>query len=382
MRKREHLLQTLEAVHAAGLDETLWPGAMASMSRLFGSIGTTLEFVDKQAGTLIDFWGHGVPDGSEIEYAEHYLFTSPRMALSDPRRFGEIGYDYLLLDEAGMNRDAYYSEFLAKGDMRYFLSGSLIRNERQNAAIAVQRSARQGHVDEAEIGMMRSLLPHFQQAYETTRRLRSATQSRRMLEDAFDWLSDGVLVVGEGGLVLFANASVQAFARRGDGIRIARGRLEFSASSAAGCYERALAAVQRLKEGLGDLQPADDFHVPGPTGIASYLVSVRPMEQAPDRLRSAGSLALVFVRSVSRDQAGRLLARAVFGLTEAEADLACALVDGVPLGLYAGQKGLSINTVYTHLRHIKAKTGSQRMPELVGKLSAYRAPLGSAREPR
>ena len=382
MRKREHLLQTLEAVHAAGLDETLWPGAMASMSRLFGSIGTTLEFVDKQAGTLIDFWGHGVPDGSELEYAEHYLFSSPRMALSDPRRFGEIGYDYLLLDEAGMNRDAYYSEFLAKGDMRYFLSGSLIRNERQNAAIAVQRSARQGHVDEAEIGMMRSLLPHFQQAYETTRRLRSATQSRRMLEDAFDWLSDGVIVVGEGGLVLFANASVQAFARRGDGIRIARGRLEFSASSAAGCYERALAAVQRLKEGLGDLQPADDFHVPGPTGIASYLVSVRPMEQAPDRLRSAGSLALVFVRSVSRDQAGRLLARAVFGLTEAEADLACALVDGVPLGLYAGQKGLSINTVYTHLRHIKAKTGSQRMPELVGKLSAYRAPLGSAREPR
>ena len=382
MRKREHLLQTLEAVHAAGLDETLWPGAMASMSRLFGSIGTTLEFVDKQAGTLIDFWGHGVPDGSELEYAEHYLFTSPRMALSDPRRFGEIGYDYLLLDEAGMNRDAYYSEFLAKGDMRYFLSGSLIRNERQNAAIAVQRSARQGHVDEAEIGMMRSLLPHFQQAYETTRRLRSATQSRRMLEDAFDWLSDGVIVVGEGGLVLFANASVQAFARRGDGIRIARGRLEFSASSAAGCYERALAAVQRLKEGLGDLQPADDFHVPGQAGIASYLVSVRPMEQAPDRLRSAGSLALVFVRSVSRDQAGRLLARAVFGLTEAEADLACALVDGVPLGLYAEQKGLSINTVYTHLRHIKAKTGSQRMPELVGKLSAYRAPLGSAREPR
>ena len=382
MRKREYLLQTLEAVHAAGLDETLWPGAMASMSRLFGSIGTTLEFVDKQAGTLIDFWGHGVPDGSEIEYAEHYLFTSPRMALSDPRRFGEIGYDYLLLDEAGMNRDAYYSEFLAKGDMRYFLSGSLIRNERQNAAIAVQRSARQGHVDEAEIGMMRSLLPHFQQAYETTRRLRSATQSRRMLEDAFDWLSDGVIVVGEGGLVLFANASVQAFARRGDGIRIARGRLEFSASSAAGCYERALAAVQRLKEGLGDLQPADDFHVPGQAGIASYLVSVRPMEQAPDRLRSAGSLALVFVRSVSRDQAGRLLARAVFGLTEAEADLACALVDGVPLGLYAEQKGLSINTVYTHLRHIKAKTGSQRMPELVGKLSAYRAPLGSAREPR
>ena len=83
-------------------------------------------------------------------------------------------------------------------------------------------------------------------------------------------------------------------------------------------------------------------------------------------------------RSIDFKGSGKRL----LGLTEAETDLACALVDGVPLGLYAGQKGLSINTVYTHLRHIKAKTGSQRMPELVGKLSAYRAPLGSARELR
>ena len=382
MRKRDDLLLTLEAIHAAGLDETLWPGVLASMSRLFGAVGATMECVDKQAGVLTDFWGHGVPDGSEIEYAEHYMFTSPRMALSDTRRFGEIGYDYMLLDEAEMNRDPYYSEFLPKGDMRYFLAASLLRNDRENACIAVQRSAREGHVSQAEIKLMQSLLPHFQQAYGVTRRLRESEQSQHMLEDALDWLSDGVLLVGAEGLVLFANSAALAFVRRADGIRIARRRVEFSSSSVAGSYERALTAVQRLKQGVGDLRPPDDFHIPGPSGAASYVVSVRPVHPAADRLRHPDMLALVFIRPVSTSPNGSLLARAVFGLTEAEADLARALVDDVPLGLYAAQKHLSMNTVYTHLRHIKAKTGSRRMSELVSRLAAHRAPLGAVKEPR
>jgi DNA-binding CsgD family transcriptional regulator len=382
MRKREDLLHTLEAIHAAGLDDTLWPNALSSMSRLFGSIGTTLERVDKQAGQLTDFWSHGVPEGSELEYADHYIITGPRMALADPRRFGEIGYDYMLLDEAAMDRNPYYSEFLPKGDMRYFISGALLRNDEENAAIAVQRSARQGHVGEIEIKLMQSLLPHLQRAYDATRRLRGSAQSQRMLEDAFDWLSDGVLLIGQDGLVLFANSSAQAFARRGDGIRIVRGRIEFSLSSAAGSYDRALAAVQRLKEGLDNLLPAEDFHVPGPVGIASYVVSVRPMPAAVDRTRHANAVALVFMRPISKNPEGLLLARVAFSLTDAEADLARALVEGTSLKLYASRKRLSMNTIYTHLRHIKAKTGSQRMPELVGKLSAYRAPLGQTREPR
>jgi DNA-binding CsgD family transcriptional regulator len=158
-------------------------------------------------------------------------------------------------------------------------------------------------------------------------------------------------------------------------MRIVRGRIEFSASSAAGGYELALSAVQRLKEGSGNLHPADDFHVPGPAGTASYLVSVRPMHSAIDGPRRAGAMALVFIRPVAARPDGRLLAPAVFGLTEAEADLARALVEGVSLRSYAAQRRLSMNTIYTHLRHIKAKTGSRRMSELVGRLSAHRAPL-------
>lgn len=64
---------------------------------------------------------------------------------------------------------------------------------------------------------------------------------------------------------------------------------------------------------------------------------------------------------------------------EAELDRICGMQT---LRHYAAQKRPSMNTVYTHLRHIKAKTGSRWMSELVGKLSPHRVPLSAIKEPR
>ncbi len=67
--------------------------------------------------------------------------------------------------------------------------------------------------------------------------------------------------------------------------------------------------------------------------------------------------------------------RDVFGLTESEAHLAQALQSGVPIGNYARDRALSLNTVYTHLRRLKEKTGCHRMPELIRKLNDLQVPL-------
>ena len=64
-----------------------------------------------------------------------------------------------------------------------------------------------------------------------------------------------------------------------------------------------------------------------------------------------------------------------FGLTRAEADLALALqAGGSPTG-YARERTLSLNTVYTHLRRLKEKTGATRLSELIGRLNELRLPL-------
>ena len=67
--------------------------------------------------------------------------------------------------------------------------------------------------------------------------------------------------------------------------------------------------------------------------------------------------------------------RELFGLTEAEAALAQALQSGVTLTEYARQRALSLNTVYTHLRRLREKTGRNRMAELIHRLNELRLPL-------
>ena len=90
----------------------------------------------------------------------------------------------------------------------------------------------------------------------------------------------------------------------------------------------------------------------------------------------ARAVALVLVRDPlsHRTVAGGLL-RDVFGFTDAEANLAQAVLAGTSLAHYARANAVTLNTVYTHLRRIKDKTGCSRMAELIRKLNDLQVPL-------
>ena len=85
---------------------------------------------------------------------------------------------------------------------------------------------------------------------------------------------------------------------------------------------------------------------------------------------------MVFVHDpLGGDPVGTAVLQSTFGLTPAEADLARSLQAGLELTRYARDRRVSLNTVYTHLRRLKDKTGSRRLAELVGKLNGLRTPV-------
>jgi DNA-binding CsgD family transcriptional regulator len=91
---------------------------------------------------------------------------------------------------------------------------------------------------------------------------------------------------------------------------------------------------------------------------------------------SAPAIVMVFVRDPLAHGAAAIgTLRDLFGLTEAEAVLAQALQSGATPADYARGHGLSLNTVYTHLRRLREKTGCSRMVELIHKLGELRLPL-------
>ncbi len=203
-------------------------------------------------------------------------------------------------------------------------------------------------------------------------RLGAASEAGHALESALNWLADGVALVRADGAIGHANAAFARIVRDGDGIRTRKGAIEFLIADAHMRLDEAIGSVARLRGGDARARGMD-FHVPRPSGAAPYLVSVRPV---PHKAAAKGVVAIVFIRDpVSANAASLRALREIFGMTRAEAHLAQAIQAGTPVSRYAQMHGTSINTVYTHLRRIKEKTGCDRMVQLARKLNELQFPL-------
>jgi DNA-binding CsgD family transcriptional regulator len=372
MPERDDFLKTVEAVHAAALDDSVWPAAMRAVARLFGAGISSYEVFDKGTMSLKEFRADGLPPGGQLDYLEVYSRGNPRVtyAVRNPQQ--KILCDGMLIDERSMDRDAYYTKYLRPLGLRYFMSGKLADTADTHAIMSIQRSQREGHVTNGDVERMRRLLPHLRLAHDVSTRLKEALERSGALEQALDWLADGALIVRADGKVIYANGAAQAIARRRDGIGVVQGQIEVRSGGARAQFVAALGDIVRMSR-AETTATMHDFAIER-EGAPPYLVSVRPLMR--DRHRSAPALAIVFVRDPLRRDASTVdLLREIFGLTEAEASLARALQGGTPLAAYARANRLSLNTVYTHLRHLKEKTRTKRQAELIHKLNEVRLAL-------
>ena len=72
--------------------------------------------------------------------------------------------------------------------------------------------------------------------------------------------------------------------------------------------------------------------------MPAYIVSLRPLVGARTSQQRHDAVAIVFVRDpLGRNAAAVQMLRELFGLTDAEANLAQALQAGIPLDEYARQ---------------------------------------------
>jgi DNA-binding CsgD family transcriptional regulator len=374
MATQDLLFAAIEAVYAAGLDEALWPNALAQVTLAVGGIAATLEVFERSTATLIEFHSYGLPPPNEIAYLDHYSALNPRIPALINGTPGTIVTDYAVLDERSMNRHPFYADLLAPAGYRYCVGGTLEVAARKASLFSVQRTKKQGHVGKDETRKMRLLLPHVRQAFDMTRRMRGTNAADRSFKAALDWLTDGVALLRADGHVLYVNETFQALARRADGIRIHRGTVEIADPAARALFVKAIGAAGKargsFKLGSGDIAAPRQADTP------PYIVSVRPLVQAArERHHSAADVIVLVHDPLQRSAATVRMLRDLFGLTEAEADLARALQNGATPGYYARKHMLSLNTVYTHLQRIKEKTACHRMPELIRKLNDLHIPL-------
>ena len=360
---------TILELQAASLEPGRWASALNGVTHLIGGAGATLEIIDRRAGTHTMFATSGIPKIGEIAYFDQYAALNPRIAADVTRSRGDLGWDYQVMSEKEMDRSPYYADFLAPHGWRYFISGILENRDAQFVALSVQRSRTQGHVGTPEIDLMRALMPHVRHAVDVTRRLAAMHGLVGSLADALDRQSDGVAILDGAGNVLHLNAALTRMVAAGNGLRVRRNQVAFDDVTSHRMYLRALATVAQARDG-GSPAGSLDFPAKRAGGELPYLIALRAVS-----LDNAAARALLIVKDPMSRPAPQVDAlRQFYGLTRAETDVALALCKGLSPDAYARERGVSVNTVYTHVRRLKQKCGQARMVALVETLNAMIGP--------
>ena len=167
-RQQGQAVASIEAVHAAGVDEELWPDALGHATRLLGANCATLETLEVPSLQHLGFRGFNIPPANQLLYLQEFVPLSPRTRFAVSRRSGDLLWDYKVLDEAAMDRDPFYQGFLRQVDLRYFYGGVIHHDGREMTAVTFNRARKQGHVDRHEIALIQLLMPHFRQAFGVT----------------------------------------------------------------------------------------------------------------------------------------------------------------------------------------------------------------------
>lgn len=350
-------------IYEAALQPGQWNAAFAALQLALGCDVFHVFVWDHARQRPVHTWrSPDVPESIERDYGRYYGRIDPRRAFSDHLPAGVVFRCHDHLDDRAVARSEFYQDFLIPGGMRYMLGGALSRSPTHDTKLALLRTHGRPPFSDAEYGDATRLLGHVCRAMALSLREQRSLEALQGGAALADGLETGVVLFGDDGRVLFANAAAERFDARRDGLQLVVPGLRATDSRDA----RSLAAAwARLRD---DGRPQSLVVWSAQGGVAVTLCRLPPAPSglvavAPPSRHIAFLTPLARQRLPAPEQLG-----AMFHLTPAESRLACTLAAGRTLAQCAEASGVKLSTVRSQLLQVLAKTGTARQQDLVALL--------------
>jgi len=362
----------IEDVYEAGMDGSRWPAFMEKLgSRLNAGFGnlwlldtSSWTFNNGDSGHVSAFSGL---DASTVgRYKEQYAPLNVWLPGALNLAEGALAVSSSVFPDHRLKRTEFYDVFLRPNDLFYALGGSVVKQGDSNFRMSFVRSEKAGPYTDAELHLMRQLMPHLRNAVVLHRKLHRIQVLAAAGMAALELVPVGVILLNSSGAVAHANQRAHDLLARTGALCFGPGGTIHAASPTANNQlQRLIQDAVRTGAGKGQAH-GGALQLRG-AGGRRLQVLVTPL--APARAFAAfGDTAMAAIFCSDPDaMIGQLSQRLerMYGMTPAEAQLTEALVNGKSLQEYADTRSVTINTVRTQLKSATAKTGARRQADLV-----------------
>lgn len=360
--------RTVAQIYDATLSADRWDAALDSLRSLFGSSKAQLSYFYSLSDREPFFRFVGFDAAMMDRMLRKYML----MSLTDPRRPPTAFKPYHCRQTASdsvLHSSEIYQQVLAPLDVEYSLFVVLDFGVDGRCIVSLMRGAAMPPYTAEECEEFGRFVPHISRAISMSATLRRA----RDIATASHALVDGVpmaMIVLQDERVILTNTAASALLDRGDAVRRVNHGVQAATPAAQAQLALAIAEAHRAHGTVVLTLPA------GESGQLRLVL--RELDPASAEVLGGGPGALALYLTDSRQpiETQEEVVRRLFGLTEREAAVVCALVRGDDTREIGRRLGIGLETVKTHLKHAMQTVGVRRQAELVGAVVSSPAWIG------
>ena len=358
----------IDRIYASAVRPEVWSEVLRGVSELFGGSPVLGEiYLPRVSGKPAE----GV--GLQEEYTTRFVQDMTNLLPWATRVESHFSDRFRLMSEGLPGLELAGSEFYEQWMKPQGLApvwpailSIMAESGEMVAGLSVFRREGEEPISEAEMRRADVLVSHFHRAFRMRMRLDAAHHARVPVADALDRLPLGMLVLDGNRHVLIENASAARVLALEDGIEIRSAGLAAADARENTKLHQLIKAALESTEGQS-LNGTSFMQISRPSGRQPLSVMVSPLLSAPAGALSSEAVVACFISDPEAGHVPTLEALGqIYGLTPAEAEVVQLLAKGLPLDEIAADRGISLNTVRSHLKHIFSKTGTSRQGELLG----------------
>jgi hypothetical protein len=372
------------AIYEAATNGGSWEDVGKRLCRLTDAQRAMLRTIDRDNASrniMMPF------DDGEAIYLAYYHSLNPYVAQgrrdfaeARTRHLGNVMLGPELVPEQSFLRSEYYCDFARHYERRHLLAGLLGVTEPMPFGLFRGSDARP--FTSKERRMMQTVLPHLQRALELRARLGQYSKASLTTQAALDALPVGIAIVDAGLRIRFMNeAARKDLARPDSGLRALRS----GPYAADGVYlsvhaKNDAAPLSRLVGSATSGNAGGSMRITN-RDMSSYAALVSPVpqrlsaDQAPTQEGGfAEKLAMVVICELGRaaSLSPEMLCE-VFGLSQAEADVAAALSGGASAEKVAQERDVSLATIRSQIRSILGKSDTENLRDFERSMASLAA---------